>query len=315
VIDRTPPALRVCQARAYGPCVLPGGHSGDHTRAGKWWRDEKEHEMEKKPDRDERHPEPGTPVAFVKKAVKSDGYKVRMELLTTLFLQWIARVLTFGAIKYEDHNWSKGFDWSRLIGAAERHLLAFKSGEDWDPETGEHHLAHLGCEIMFLVEHVARGLGNDDRLKLPPELPVPPEILKLRAQALETAREIKKQREALFARAAHNADPETRHGRVGAPPPPPYESYEVAPARKCLEPGHTCITPTACKQFNSGCSLVPSFDLSDVEADGDKTVHPKVPTPPEKHGAHWCEASYGHGPRCERPPGHEGKHRAVGVWW
>lgn len=121
-------------------------------------------------------------------AKKSDGYKVRLELITPSFLAALGRVLTFGACKYEAHNWARGFDWSRLLGALERHVEAFKGGEDWDPETGEHHLAHAACEVMFLLEHATRGLGRDDRLKLPAELPVPADVLERRAAALAKVR-------------------------------------------------------------------------------------------------------------------------------
>jgi hypothetical protein len=86
-----------------------------------------------------------------------------MELLSVDALNAIAEVLTFGAKKYEDHNWRKGFDWSRLYGAAMRHLSAHMNGEDKDPETKLSHLAHAGCCLMFLIEHEKRGLGKDDR--------------------------------------------------------------------------------------------------------------------------------------------------------
>jgi hypothetical protein len=95
--------------------------------------------------------------------IKHDQGKPRMELLSAVALKKIAEVMSFGAHKYEDHNWRKGFKWSRLYGAALRHTLAHMDGEDKDPETGLSHLAHAGCCIMFLLEHEARGLGEDDR--------------------------------------------------------------------------------------------------------------------------------------------------------
>lgn len=96
---------------------------------------------------------------------KFDGEKSRMELLPTSALVAIADVLTFGAKKYDAHNWRGGFDWSRLVGAAYRHLSAFNDGEDIDAESGLPHLAHLGCCVVFLLEHQLRGIGNDDRYK------------------------------------------------------------------------------------------------------------------------------------------------------
>ena len=96
---------------------------------------------------------------------KHDSEKVRWELLSVDAINEIAKVMTFGARKYNDHNWRGGFDWSRLIGAAYRHLSAWHNGQDKDPETGLSHLAHLGCCVMFLLEHETRGLGKDDRYK------------------------------------------------------------------------------------------------------------------------------------------------------
>lgn len=98
-------------------------------------------------------------------AVKYDSGKARLELLSTPALFAISRVMTKGAVKYAPHNWRNGFEWSRLIGAALRHIFLWMNGEDKDPETGESHLAHAGCCIMFLLEHEERKLGTDDRYK------------------------------------------------------------------------------------------------------------------------------------------------------
>jgi hypothetical protein len=98
-------------------------------------------------------------------ALKYDGEKPRMELLPTAPMVEIAKVLTFGAKKYAAHNWRGGFDYSRLVGAAMRHLTAFNDGEDIDPESGLSHIAHLGCCTMFLLEQIQKGTGNDDRYK------------------------------------------------------------------------------------------------------------------------------------------------------
>lgn len=98
-----------------------------------------------------------------KEAIKHDQAKPRMELLSSVALQRTAQVMTFGAEKYESHNWRKGFNWSRLYGAAMRHLLAHMDGENLDPESGLSHLDHAACCIMFLQEYEEKGLGNDDR--------------------------------------------------------------------------------------------------------------------------------------------------------
>jgi hypothetical protein len=88
-----------------------------------------------------------------------------MELLSPIALEQIAKVLAAGAEKYDDHNWRGGFKWTRLAGSTLRHLFAWLGGEDTDPETGLSHLAHAGCNVMFLLEHEAHNLGEDDRWK------------------------------------------------------------------------------------------------------------------------------------------------------
>lgn len=96
-------------------------------------------------------------------ARKYDSSKVQLELLSVPAMMAIGEVMTFGARKYEAHNWRKGFQWSRLLGAALRHLMAYMAGEDKDPESGLSHLAHAGCCVMFLLEHEICKLGRDDR--------------------------------------------------------------------------------------------------------------------------------------------------------
>jgi hypothetical protein len=97
--------------------------------------------------------------------LKFDGEKPRMELLDRHALEQIAKVLTFGAKKYDSHNWRKGILWSRLYGAALRHLLASMDGEDTDPESGLSHLAHLGCCTLFLLWHEQHRRDLDDRYR------------------------------------------------------------------------------------------------------------------------------------------------------
>lgn len=85
---------------------------------------------------------------------KFDGNKTEYGLVPALALEEIAKVLTFGAQKYERDNWKKVPDSKRrYFDALQRHLWAYKRGEKFDPESGLHHLAHAGCCLMFLYEH------------------------------------------------------------------------------------------------------------------------------------------------------------------
>lgn len=74
----------------------------------------------------------------------------------------VARVMTFGAQKYARDNWRKIDDIpTRYMDAALRHLNAIRRGETVDPESGEHHLAHAACCIMFMLD-VEEQSGNDN---------------------------------------------------------------------------------------------------------------------------------------------------------
>lgn len=109
--------------------------------------------------------ETGLPLEHQHGGVKHDQDKPRVDLISRCAVEGLGRVLGFGAGKYTADNWRGGFEWRRLIGAAQRHLLAFQDGDDIDPESGLPHIDHLGCCWMFLSEHYHRGLGVDDRYK------------------------------------------------------------------------------------------------------------------------------------------------------
>lgn len=98
--------------------------------------------------------------------LKFDEGKAPMSLLSTEALHQIAMVLEFGRKKYAAHNWRKGFDWSRPLSAAMRHITAFNDGEDKDPESGLSHLAHASACLMFLLEFEKTHKELDDRYKV-----------------------------------------------------------------------------------------------------------------------------------------------------
>ena len=95
--------------------------------------------------------------------VKFDSGKLRMDLLPPEIDSAIARILTDGADKYGERNWEQGMAWSRPYAALRRHLIAWWSGEDADPESGHSHLWHVLTNAAFLVAYEQRGIGRDDR--------------------------------------------------------------------------------------------------------------------------------------------------------
>lgn len=70
----------------------------------------------------------------------------------------VGRVLTFGAEKYARGNWDKVKDHeNRYMDAALRHLNAHRRGELTDSESGESHLAHAACCILFMLDKQERS--------------------------------------------------------------------------------------------------------------------------------------------------------------
>ena len=102
----------------------------------------------------------------LEQGLKFDQGKAPMSLLSREALEQTALVLEFGRKKYAAHNWRKGFEWSRPLSAAMRHILAFQDGEDKDPESGLSHLAHAAACIMFLLEFEKTHKELDDRYKV-----------------------------------------------------------------------------------------------------------------------------------------------------
>ena len=65
--------------------------------------------------------------------------------------------------KTGERNWELGMKWGRLYAALRRHMAAWWSGEDNDPETGMPHTWHACACLAFIVAYEQRGVGTDDR--------------------------------------------------------------------------------------------------------------------------------------------------------
>jgi hypothetical protein len=75
-------------------------------------------------------------------------------------------VWSFGAKKYQTHNWRKGLTFLRILSALLRHAFAILRGEDRDPETGLLHAAHIRCCAGMLGEFQLENRADlDDRFK------------------------------------------------------------------------------------------------------------------------------------------------------
>lgn len=89
----------------------------------------------------------------------------RFSLIPAKALAEVARVYGYGAKKYADHNWRKGYKWSLSLDALGRHINAFQQGIDLDSESGIHHLAHAIFHCMALIEWKEIHPEMDDRIK------------------------------------------------------------------------------------------------------------------------------------------------------
>lgn len=92
-------------------------------------------------------------MSFKMTGVKYDSKKPDYSLIPPHALDDVAKVLTYGAQKYDRHNWKQleNLD-TRYFAAAQRHLWAIQRGEILDEETGLHHAAHAICCMMFMLE-------------------------------------------------------------------------------------------------------------------------------------------------------------------
>ena len=89
-----------------------------------------------------------------KLGVKFDKDKPKWNLLPWSEVEDVVKVLTFGAKKYAPDNWKFVDDANnRYMDAAMRHLVAHQQGDVYDNESGESHIAHAMCCLLFMLWH------------------------------------------------------------------------------------------------------------------------------------------------------------------
>lgn len=94
-----------------------------------------------------------------------NGGKVDYSYIPLSTLDEEAKVWMAGAAKYKRFNWAKGMSWSAVLASLMRHLAAWQSGEDLDPETGLSHLGHAACNLRMLTLYAKTYPEGDDRPK------------------------------------------------------------------------------------------------------------------------------------------------------
>ena len=85
---------------------------------------------------------------------KHDKGKLRLELIPPEAIEMLGEIYTYGAQKYGEGNWTKGFQPGRLIAAARRHDIALAKGEINDPDSGLPHAAHAAWN--YLTDEILR---------------------------------------------------------------------------------------------------------------------------------------------------------------
>lgn len=94
---------------------------------------------------------------------RKNAGKLKWSLVSMTALEPLVQVLTFGAIKYDEHNWKKGLKYTEICESLQRHLNAFIDGEDNDPESKLAHVGHILCNAMFLSYMFRFRKDMDDR--------------------------------------------------------------------------------------------------------------------------------------------------------
>ena len=100
----------------------------------------------------------------------------RLDLIPVEPMLEVARLYGKGALKYDDHNWRRGYEWSKSLASLERHTLAFKRGHDLDlhepdceegcvQHTERHHMAAVIFHAMALIEFGVTHPEFDDRYR------------------------------------------------------------------------------------------------------------------------------------------------------
>jgi hypothetical protein len=99
----------------------------------------------------------------------------RFDLIPAEPMWQVAEHFGKGARKYADRNWERGYEWSKTLGALERHVNLFKQGEDFDlhepgcpadcvEHTESHHMAAAVFHALALMEFGRTHPEFDDRV-------------------------------------------------------------------------------------------------------------------------------------------------------
>ena len=90
--------------------------------------------------------------------------KAPLDYLEPVADEAIARAIRSGAVKYGTRNYVEEPIEARIyVAAFRRHITAWLKGEDIDPDSGMHHLAHVGANVHVVLAAIEAGEFIDDR--------------------------------------------------------------------------------------------------------------------------------------------------------
>ena len=85
------------------------------------------------------------------RSLRYNNGKPDYSLIPMAALAEVARVLEYGASKYERGNWLKPTSWEVSFACLQRHMSAWQAGEDNDEESGRSHIAHAACNLIQML--------------------------------------------------------------------------------------------------------------------------------------------------------------------
>lgn len=147
----------------FSPYELQVLDEGDNTTAVCPVIENRKKQIEKENEALRLEPEATKPLD-TKLAARYNAGKPPLSMVESSLIEEVAKVLDFGSRKYSRNNWRKGLKFNSVIDSILRHLLAFKDGQDLDPESGLSHLGHIGCNLQFLIYYMKNNKDMDDRL-------------------------------------------------------------------------------------------------------------------------------------------------------
>ena len=100
-------------------------------------------------------------------ALKKDEGKPPISLIPYEFIEGVSEILAFGVGKYSRYGWAQGIEWHRILDGIYRHVGKWEKGINFDEDTGQSHLLHAACGLMFLYMSQLYRLGEDTRWQRP----------------------------------------------------------------------------------------------------------------------------------------------------